>query len=166
MSGEGSRAASVHLRPAEMGDAALVFAWRNLPEIVALGTSQRSVTWDEHLRWFEETVRGSHRALFLIIEGEQPIGIVRFDREDEADCVVSTYLIQPARGRGLGVQALRLACRSLFQQWRVDRVLAFVRMENAVGRSAFLKAGFAEIGSHRACPARHHVLALSHPGVR
>jgi RimJ/RimL family protein N-acetyltransferase len=148
-----------------MGDAARVFAWRNDPEIVALGSSQRPVIWDEHLRWYEETVASGNRVLFIITEGEQPIGVVRFDRSDEEECVVSTYLDKPVRGRGLGVTALRLACGSIFERWGITRVLAFIREDNARGRSAFLKAGFNDIGTHRTCPARHRVLALTSPGL-
>jgi RimJ/RimL family protein N-acetyltransferase len=148
------------LRPAALGDREMVFHWRNDPFILAHGSSPRAVEWEEHKQWFEETIVGSSRKMFIVVDQGNPIGQIRFDRESQQDCVVSVYLLQPFTGRGLGVQVIRQGCTSIFQTWDVEKVLACVRFDNPGGRAAFLKAGFQKDEMAGSCPAGHHSLSL------
>ncbi|HZP81036.1 MAG TPA: bifunctional GNAT family N-acetyltransferase/class I SAM-dependent methyltransferase [Chthonomonadaceae bacterium] len=154
--------AAIRLRPATPEDAERLFAWRNLPEIVALGTTQRSVTWEEHRAWFARTLQGDCRLLFFILHDEQPIGQVRFDREDTDSCQVSLYLLPEHTGHGWGVIALRQACAEAFRQWTVHKVIALIREENARSLSAFRKAGFLPLEAPDfEVPAGHRVVYLT-----
>jgi UDP-2,4-diacetamido-2,4,6-trideoxy-beta-L-altropyranose hydrolase len=151
---------AISLRPATLEDREMIFRWRNDPFIVAHGSWHRAVEWEEHEKWFEETVRGKNRQMFIILHQDKPIGQIRFDRENQSDSVVSVYLMQPFTGRGWGSQAIRMGCEAIFQVWDVDRVLACVRLDNTIGRAAFLKAAFRET-SAALCPAEHYSLVLS-----
>jgi RimJ/RimL family protein N-acetyltransferase len=151
----------IALRSVTMGDQEMVFRWRNDPIIVAQGSSQREVEREEHSHWFEETVSGNKRKMFIVLNQENPIGQVRFDRESQNDCVISIYLLRAFLGRGWGVQAIRMGCTAVFEEWDVERVVACVRSDNNVGRSAFLKAGFRETGALDLCPIEHYSLVLT-----
>lgn len=133
---------SLKLRPATIGDAKLVFAWRNDPWIVARGTTGQTVSWEEHYTWFKEVVAGHNRQMFIVLYQGKPIGQVRFDRVDDDACEISIYLIREYTGRGLGVSALKLACEAIFDSWDISLILAFIRDDNASSVSAFRKAGF------------------------
>jgi RimJ/RimL family protein N-acetyltransferase len=149
------------LRPATAADAELVFRWRNDPFILAHGSSQREVEWEEHRKWFAEAISSTTRQMFIVLEGNSPIGQVRFDRQSRQDCVVSVYLLQAFTGRGWGVRAINLGCTAIFEAWDVMRIIACVRMDNPPGRSAFLKAGFREAAAPGLCPSEHYSLVLN-----
>jgi RimJ/RimL family protein N-acetyltransferase len=152
---------TIALRPATPDDGEMVFHWHNNPFILAHGSSQREVEWEEHQKWFEETLSSGARQMFIVLDVGNPIGQVRFDRQTQHDCVVSVYLLRASTGRGWGVQAIDMACAAIFEAWDVDRVIACVRLDNPAGRSAFLKAGFREGGASGVCPAEHYSLTLA-----
>jgi RimJ/RimL family protein N-acetyltransferase len=149
-----------------MTDQDMVFRWRNDPFVVAQGSFHRGVGWEEHKAWFEKTILGNSRRMFIVLDREDPIGQIRFDRKDLRECVVSVYLLQAFTGRGLGVQAIRKGCAAIFEVWDVDRVMACVRLDNQASRSAFLKSGFQEIEATGLCPVGHYSLTLSRKTVR
>lgn len=150
----------ISLRPAATGDEEMVFRWRNDPFIVARASLQREISWEEHQRWFIQTVAGNNRRMFIVEHDGTPVGQVRFDRESERDCVISAYLLPAFMGQGWGLQAIRTGCELIFMEWKVERVIACVRFDNLGGFSAFRKAGFIEIKS-AGCPSEHHALVLS-----
>ena len=135
---------ALRLRPADLNDAERVFEWRNRPEIVALSSSRRPVSWGEHQAWFGDAVRDENRRVFIVLRDDTPIGQVRFDRLGAEECEVSIYLLAEHTGRGLGTMALRIGCRTIFRTWPVARIVAFVRRENVRSLQAFGKAGFFE----------------------
>jgi UDP-2,4-diacetamido-2,4,6-trideoxy-beta-L-altropyranose hydrolase len=151
---------AITLRPATPSDRDMIFRWRNDPFIRARGSSHREIGWEEHVNWFDETILGSTRKMFIGVDQGNPIGQIRFDRENQQDCVVSVYLLQAFTGRGLGVQLIRRGCSEIFQAWDVERVIACVRLDNQSGHSAFSKAGFQESDVAVGCPARHYSLIL------
>ena len=156
-----AKESAIALRPAKSSDSEMVFRWRNDPFILAHGSSHREVGWEEHRKWFEETISGSARQIFIVLDVGSPIGQVRFDRHTQRDCVISIYLQREFTGRGWGVQAINMGCAAIFEAWDVDQVIACVRLDNPVGRSAFLKAGFREDGAPSVCPAEHYSLTLA-----
>ena len=151
---------AISLRLATMEDARMVFFWRNDPFIVARGSSQKTVTWEEHLLWFRSTVNGSGRKMFIVLAKGNPVGQVRFDRVNHETCAISAYLIREFTGRGLGVEAIRKGCDALFSEWSVSTIVACVREDNVSARAGFLKAGFMEAAEVGLCSAYHFTLLL------
>lgn len=152
--------AQVTLRPAVAEDAAMVFQWRNDPFIVERGSSQRMVSWEEHSRWFHETVKGVTHRMFIVLVRGSPAGQVRFDRIGGDTCVISAYMLETYTGRGLGVEAIRRACDVLFEEWAVATIVACVRADNRPAHTGFCKAGFSETHETGLCPANHFTLVL------
>ena len=144
-----------------MGDMEMVFRWRNDPFVLAHGSSHREVGWEEHQKWFAETISSKNRRMFIILEQGSSIGQIRFEQGKQQDCVVSVYLLREFTGRGRGLDAIRRGCAAIFEAWDVNRVIACVRFDNQAGRSVFLKAGFRETEAPGSCPAEHYSLILS-----
>jgi RimJ/RimL family protein N-acetyltransferase len=142
----------IKLRPAVLEDAEMVFNWRNDAFIVSLSFSQHTVRWDEHIKWFGETISGNTRKMFIIQNGDQPIGQVRYDRLDEVNCIISVYLLQEFTGKGYGVKAIRYGCSEIIELWGFQNTIACVRSDNLRARSAFVKAGFVENKKPKYCP--------------
>lgn len=143
----------------------MVFFWRNDSFIVARGSSQKTVTWEEHVRWFQETVTGSERKMWIVMVNGEPAGQVRFDRFNQETCAISAYLLREFIGRGWGVGAIRRGCDVLFQEWPVAKIVACVREDNAAARSGFRKAGFMETAEAGLCSAGHFTLVLRRGGA-
>ena len=149
---------SIQLRQAAPSDASLVFDWRNDPFIIEHSSSQSTVSWDEHRTWFEQSLTSEDRIIYIAIIDGHAAGLVRFDREGDAQCVISAYLTKSWVGRGLGVTAIRKGCERAFERWPVDRIIACVLHGNPKGQRAFTRAGFNKIESD-ACPEGHFSLA-------
>jgi len=132
----------VFLRLARAADADLLFNWRNLPEIVALSSSNKKVSRSEHQKWYSETLQSPARLLFIVTENAMPIGQMRFDLVSELEAEVSIYLISIKTGQGLGTTAIKQGCAHLFNRGDIQRVIAHVRDENNISLSAFRKNGF------------------------
>ena len=137
----------VRLRLATPEDEERVFQWRNMPEIVALGRTQKTVSWEDHQTWFRHTIDDPRRLLLIVVLNDQPIGQVRFDQNHNEDhaCEVSIYLLAGFTGRGLGTSALKQSCSIAFDRLGVNRIDAVILGENQRSLSAFRKAGFENI---------------------
>ncbi len=157
----------VKLERASSKDAKMIFSWRNLPEIIALGTTQKPILWKEHLPWFKKILRGRKSHLLLIIlKNKKPIGQVRFDKLNNSTLVVSIYLLPKFTGHGLGVIALNCACKKAFDQLCATRIIAVIRKNNLRSLSAFQKSGFEIMlrsSSDTKVPPRHLLLQINPP---
>ncbi len=132
------------LRRTTIDDAATLLAWRNQPDIVALGKSKRVVGWDEHRDWLTRVLdRPDHLLLTVVVDGV-PAGQIRFDPAEPKISEVSIYLLSQFRGRGLGARALREACTAAFASLDVDEIVAVVRADNEHSHLLFVKIGFRE----------------------
>jgi perosamine synthetase len=125
-----------------MEDMRRIFVWRNLPETIAAASVKKPIEWDDHQRWFEESLRETNRELFIITESGEPIGQLRFDRIAETEREISIYLIPGYTGRGLGVIALRIGCTQVRLTHPLTTFVAWVRSDNEHSLRAFHRAHF------------------------
>ncbi len=102
--------APLSIRRAVISDAATLFRWRNDPLTRRSSLSESELEWDSHVSWLEETLADPGRKLFVLTEGDEPVGTVRFDVEADYEGRLSWTVAPEARGRGLGKQMVRLAC--------------------------------------------------------
>lgn len=133
------------LRPAEERDMDTIFNWRNDPWIVSLGISKKTVTREEHQKWFDR-VFNSPDYLLYIIESEEGegMGTLRFDRqEDQSVAHVTIYLLQQFVGKGIGIKVLDEGCAIALREWpKLQSIEAHISKDNEKSPKAFEKAGF------------------------
>jgi dTDP-4-amino-4,6-dideoxygalactose transaminase/L-amino acid N-acyltransferase YncA len=132
------------VRPASSADEQQVLAWRNDPFIVALGLSGRTVSGDEHHRWFQESIKEERRKLFIVETDEKPIGTVRYDFHSPDEAEISIYLFPPHPGHGLGNYVARSTLPSMFARG-IRRIIATVLRRNQRSLNFFLRLGFREL---------------------
>ena len=153
--------AEVQLRPATPADARTIFEWRNDPFLIARSTSGNRVAWEQHRAWFEESLKGTVRRIFVITWAGQSVGQVRFDLHDPHTAVISVYVLEAYVGKGIGIAAIHAGCAWVWRQWaEVSRIVACVRMDNQPARSAFGKAGFEADSNLDLCPQNHWSFVL------
>lgn len=152
----------VNLRSAGKEDLETFFRWRNLPEIISLGSSQKAVKKNEHKRWFCKTIKSKTKKIFVICQKKTPIGQMRFELRKNKWIEISIYLLRRFRGFGFGVLAINKGCRDALTIFpKASGIFAFVRENNIASLQVFQKAGFEpdfkgpqRAGHRRFCLAR------------
>ena len=137
----------ITLRVATMDDCEAIYKWRNAEETRRHFFDHGLIKWEDHCRWFEDTIRNPDR-LFLVGEfHDQEVGVLRYDHVGEA-AVVSVYLLPGTHGQGLGSQLLRAGTDWVKQNFSdVKRIRAEVLFSNFSSKRAFEKAGYKEFFS-------------------
>jgi len=109
-----------------------------MPDMIAVTTTQEGVSWERHLIYFPAAII-SDEVLYYIIEPN--IGFIRFDKENDY-AVISIYISEEHRGKGLAITAINMGLREVFAKWKIIKVVAVVREENERSQGAFRKCGF------------------------
>lgn len=136
--------AGVSLRCATADDVDQVYRWRNNPCIVALSLGQRTVDYETHVKWFNESLTTDQRILRVIqAEHGEPVGLVRLDLVEVNMAEVTIYLDSAHSGRGIGTEVLRAVGGVGRRNWAgLDKLIAYIRRDNKPSISAFTKARF------------------------
>jgi len=136
------------IRLATIDDMQMVFRWRNSPEVIEQSTSQRTVTLDEHTKWFRETLVGDRRLLWIIEPNAGTVRVDVFPMTDSLDMcgIVSIYVLKEFQGQGKGTTSLISACREAFAHWDdVMELQANIREDNLRSIATFSAIGFQRV---------------------
>ncbi len=129
---------------ATQADSADLFAWRNDPQTRAVSLNTDEVAWADHERWFAASLENPRRVIYLVRDGANAIGMIRFDIDEAGErAEVSINLNPNARGKGFGTRTLIAG----LEQFAVDRpdlrgTTAQIRSTNAPSIAIFTKAGY------------------------
>ena len=94
----------LHIRPATIEDAEMLFEWRNDEETRRASIIMAPLIWEEHVAWLEKSVKGVFpgRSIYIVEASGKPVGVVRSDTRADGYTEVS-YTVAPLwRGKGLG----------------------------------------------------------------
>ncbi len=133
----------VRLRPAEPGDAGLLFDWVNQPDSLA-GKIQTSgpIPWQVHQAWFARSLSDDATTIWIIEVDGRPAGQVRISRNDDWNDV-DIYLAAAYRGHGLAQAALAAVVECVrHRTGRALRLRALVKPGNTMSQKLFERAGF------------------------
>jgi perosamine synthetase len=134
------------LRLAAIEDADLLLTWRNRPDIVAAGLSNRRVEKAEHIAWFTRSLQSDEIRIWIAMLGELPIGQIRVEPGVEGEKLISVFILPDYSGNGYGVEVIKKACRQAFYIWiDLTTISAVVLENNDRSLRAFGRAGFHEI---------------------
>jgi UDP-2,4-diacetamido-2,4,6-trideoxy-beta-L-altropyranose hydrolase len=145
----------LEVRAATAGDAERLYLWRNHPTTRAVSHGAHEIAWPGHLAWLTRTLNDSSRLLLVAQVGNIPVGVIRIDRQDATDALVSLYLDPALHGLGLGTAMLlageRHACR---QPAPPARFVATVLEANTASQHMFRSVGYQPHGEHWTKPAK------------
>jgi len=125
-------------------DIALLYEWANDPETRANAINSSSISWEEHVQWFNKKMGddSSHAFIFEQIDNEKEIGLVRFDHRE--DKYLISYLVgKESRGNGWGEIILKQGIAALTASIGYRPSLrALVKEGNIPSVQIFLNLGF------------------------
>ncbi|ANY18952.1 UDP-2,4-diacetamido-2,4,6-trideoxy-beta-L-altropyranose hydrolase [Tsuneonella dongtanensis] len=96
----------LRVREATEEDCELAYRWRNDSATRAVSRERSEIPLDDHRDWFARTLADPARSLLIGMIGSRPVGVIRFDRVDEASVEVSLYLDPDLHGIGIGPHLL------------------------------------------------------------
>jgi UDP-2,4-diacetamido-2,4,6-trideoxy-beta-L-altropyranose hydrolase len=136
----------ITLRPATLADERNLFEWRNGPETRRYSLDPREIGWDEHVRWFRNSLNRPDRHILIGELERQPVGVLRYDVAGEG-AEISVYLVPGHAGRGLGTALVKAGTDWVAGNLReVASLRARILPENVASQKAFAKAGYVESG--------------------
>ena len=71
---------------------------------------------------------------------------VHWISEENSSAAIGYWLSKAARGNGFATEAVKLICKTLLLEWRLNRIEAMVPVENRRSLSVLERAGFASEG--------------------
>jgi len=131
----------ITFRKATIEDARMVLDWRNDAESLegSVTNRGRKLPWSAHERWFKNTLNMPRKERWLLIaeRDEEPVGLIRFDYEDDGLQDITWIVAPPCRGQGVGEEMV-LCALSL-----VDTdIIAKINSDNVSSKKIAENSGF------------------------
>lgn len=132
----------IEIRTARPDDSEKLFQWRNHASIREVSRDANLIEWQDHQRWFASVLTDSGKMLLIGWREELPIGVVRFDMQnDEAE--VSIYLVPDGGFSGQGQSLLQSAEQWLAANYpEIHMIRAHVLGSNIRSQRLFVGAGY------------------------
>ena len=101
-----------------------------------------TVSWEDHVAWFESILQTPDRYLCMFEDAISKIGVVRFDPKDTPIYEVSINLNPLRRGQGFGAALIEAGIKYVVDRQQVEKFIAAVNKSNIASVKTFLNAGF------------------------
>lgn len=139
---------SLSIKPAESKDCELLWNWVNEEGVRKNSYSSEPVSFENHSKWFEGSLKNENRLIFIISDFKGiPLGQIRFDIQG-TDAEIDLSVDKNYRGFGLASHIICKGALELMKRRTNLLVLhAFIKKENSASSASFRKAGFAEAGT-------------------
>lgn len=135
--------ATLSLRPVEEKDCRLLWEWANDPEVRAASFCSGPIPWDDHCRWLETKLHESGTAMFIATgENGVPMGQIRLDRVRDGEAQIGVSIARERRGSGLAAPVIEAVGKIAFEDLKLARLHAFIKLNNPGSSRAFEAAGF------------------------
>ncbi|SFM06554.1 UDP-4-amino-4,6-dideoxy-N-acetyl-beta-L-altrosamine N-acetyltransferase [Gracilibacillus orientalis] len=135
--------ANCFLRKIEEKDLKQVLSWRNSTPIKQYMYTNKDITWQEHLNWYENVSTAPDHDVFIYVQHDQPIGVVQFfDKQKRHQrCFWGFYIGELNAPKGSGTKMATLALHHIFDQG-IRKVCAEVMETNHASLHFHQKLGF------------------------
>jgi UDP-4-amino-4,6-dideoxy-N-acetyl-beta-L-altrosamine N-acetyltransferase len=140
------------VRPMTETDLGIVLAWRNHEGIRQYMFNAKTVTEEEHRRWFERAAADPGRALLVFEREGQPAGFAHFSSGPHPRVADWGFYAAPGAPKGTGRALGHAALRHAFDELALHKVCGLVMGSNTRSVNLHLGLGFAQEGLLR----EHH----------
>lgn len=135
---------SEKLRTVTNEDMKLLFQWANDSSVRNASFCTEPITWETHVKWFENMMEAEDVIQLIYEYNEKPVGQVRLKIKDGTGLI--SYSIAPEyRGCGRATQMLKLLESFVKKEYPfVRELVAEVKQENEASRKVFEKLEYGD----------------------
>jgi RimJ/RimL family protein N-acetyltransferase len=130
-------------RTATPADVDLYFVWANDPDTRRQSFQSEPIPFETHQAWFSRRLIDPD-SLLLVFENEaaEPVGQVRFERNNANEVTIGLSVDARFRGQGLASRLIESGCVACAERWGICTIFAFIKLDNQASVRAFERAGF------------------------
>jgi RimJ/RimL family protein N-acetyltransferase len=130
------------LRNAEYSDIDILFEWVNDAVVRMNSFSAAQISYEDHKKWLENKLSSKKSKLFIGVDENKPVGIIRFDLINSEDAQASITIAPSMRGKGYGKELVSLGIEEVKKTGFARRLLAQTKPENLPSQFIFINNGF------------------------
>jgi RimJ/RimL family protein N-acetyltransferase len=121
----------------------MIWNWANDPTVRANAFDSEPILWETHVRWYRSRLDSPGTRFWILEDGGEPVGQIRYDRDDSGNAAEISYSIASKhRGKGYGSALLRMTRTLALAELEVEEIRAVTFAENEASRRAFARSGF------------------------
>jgi RimJ/RimL family protein N-acetyltransferase len=134
----------MNIRLAKKSDMLMLYNWFNqIDSIKNKLITKKKISKEEHIFWYENSLKNENRFIWIIEEETLAIGQIRFDiDEDEKLCFIDIYIEKKYRNKKYGKEAIFCARNYISKKRRLKYLVALVLKSNMNSFNFFSSMGF------------------------
>ena len=134
----------MNIRLAKKSDMLMLYNWFNqIDSIKNKLITKKKISKEEHIFWYENSLKNENRFIWIIEEETLAIGQIRFDiDEDEKLCFIDIYIEKKYRNKKYGKEAICSARNYISKKRKLKYLVALVLRSNVNSFNFFSSMGF------------------------
>ncbi len=129
------------LKRVDLNDVDITFKWQSNPEIRKYFHHDNPVTYQEHVKWFTQALNNPKRFVFLIIDNNIPVGVLRLDKQKNNELEISILVSPDSQGKKIATRAIQAIPDNL----KNKTMHAYVHRDNLASHRLFTKSNFNKV---------------------
>jgi RimJ/RimL family protein N-acetyltransferase len=126
-------------------DCDLLYDWVNDETVRSNSFNSQKISYNNHIRWFQQSLVSKDRYIYIFYEEDIPIGQIRLDIQG-LEGIIDYSIDKKFRGKGYGTEMLRILEAKIKKSNLILKSLAGkVKYENYPSQKAFEKAGYNKV---------------------
>ena len=137
---------TIILRRAQAADIEQVYQWQSHPKTRQFALNPEVPSWYEHRQWMTKKLDNQLDYFYIIelLNDQQAVGVIRLDKLDQNEYLISIFISPAHYGRGIAKQALK----SIDNDHPTIKVHATVLQENLASQKLFLSANYQRVSAN------------------
>jgi RimJ/RimL family protein N-acetyltransferase len=127
---------------AQESDMMEIFELANDPLVRQNSFNQNKIEIEGHKKWFSAALKNENCFFYIIRNGADLIGSVRFDFEKENQFIIGIQIAKKYRGKGLASKIISDTGAKLLDARSGAKIIAHIKKNNDGSLKAFLKSGY------------------------
>ncbi len=127
---------------AKQSDMLDLFDLANDPLVRTNSFNQENLILKDHERWLAQKLSDKNCYFYILRQGIDFVGCVRFDKVGDSEFVIGIQLHKNFRGNGFGAKIIALATQKIYDVKKQILITAYIKKENKASYKSFVEAGY------------------------
>lgn len=135
-----------------------IFELANDPLVRQNSFNQEKIAIENHKKWFSAGLKNENCYFYIIREGHELVGSVKFDLAEENQFIIGIQIAKNFRGKGLANKIIVDTSSKLLAVMQGTKIIAHIKENNEGSLKAFLKSGYKIIGKSQKNNSEFYIL--------